>query len=150
TLALTPLISLLSILTGLLLILGIAQGALDVGGNTLLVWLHREKVAPFMNALHFFFGLGAFLSPIIVARSLQLSKDINWAYWILVLLMIPIAIRLYFQSSPAAQTHDNEQGGRQLDYLLIGLITTFFFLYAGAEISFGGWIYSYVMKLNIT
>ena len=65
---LVPLIPLLWLLVAVLLVLGAAEGALDVGGNTLLVWLYRDKVVPFMNALHFFFGVGAFISPIVVAQ----------------------------------------------------------------------------------
>ncbi len=30
------------------------------GGNTLFVWLYRSDVPPYMNALHLFFGVGAF------------------------------------------------------------------------------------------
>ena len=40
--------------------LGFAQGANDVGCNTLLLWVHKGKGAgPYINGLHFFFGLGA-------------------------------------------------------------------------------------------
>jgi hypothetical protein len=44
----------LALLAGAIFALGMAEGALDVGGNTLLVWVHQEKVGPFMNGLHFF------------------------------------------------------------------------------------------------
>ena len=56
--------------------MGVAEGALDVGGNTLLIWVHRHKVGPFMNGLHFFFGAGAFLSPIIIAQTAVRSLKI--------------------------------------------------------------------------
>jgi FHS family Na+ dependent glucose MFS transporter 1 len=65
-----PTLSLLSLLIVVLLVLGMAEGLLDVGGNTLLVWVHQPNVGPYMNALHFFFGLGAFFSPIIVAQAI--------------------------------------------------------------------------------
>ena len=55
-----PTIALLPVLAAVLLLGGIAQGTVDVGGNTLLVWVQRDKVGPFMNALHFFWGIGAF------------------------------------------------------------------------------------------
>jgi len=38
-----------------------------------------------MNALHFFFGVGAFVSPIIVAQAILMTGDITWAYWVLAL-----------------------------------------------------------------
>lgn len=98
--ALTPLISQLWLLAAALLILGAARGALDVGGNTLLIWVHRHRVGPFMNGLHFFFGLGAFLSPIIIAQTVLISGDITWAYWVLALLMLPVIVWLLRLPSP--------------------------------------------------
>ena len=66
-LALVPLIPELWLLVIILLVSGAATGTLDIGGNTLLVWVHRERVGPFMNGLHFFFGVGAVCAPIIIA-----------------------------------------------------------------------------------
>jgi MFS transporter, FHS family, Na+ dependent glucose transporter 1 len=68
TMALVPLIPWLWLLMLLMVVLGIGQGFLDVGCNTLLVWVHRDKVAPFMNGLHFFFGVGAFIAPLLSPR----------------------------------------------------------------------------------
>ena len=68
TLGVAPLLNSRWLLFAAILVLGIAEGAVDVGGNTLLVWIYRDRVGPFMNGLHFFFGLGAFLSPLIIAR----------------------------------------------------------------------------------
>lgn len=43
--------------------IGLGEGTLDVGGNTLIIWAHGPKVRPFMNGLYFFFGVGAFIAP---------------------------------------------------------------------------------------
>jgi len=59
--ALVPGLPQLSLLALVMLVLGCAQAGIDVGGNTLLVWLHRDKVPPFMNGLHLFWGLGSIL-----------------------------------------------------------------------------------------
>jgi len=53
---LVPLIPRLPLLAVVWLILGVGSGALDVGGNTLLIWVHGRQVGPYMNGLHFFFG----------------------------------------------------------------------------------------------
>ena len=53
-LALVPLVPALWMLAAAWLLVGVSGGALDVGGNTLIVWVHGRKVGPFMNALHFF------------------------------------------------------------------------------------------------
>lgn len=144
-----PLIPALWLLALLLLLLGIGESILDIGGNTLLVWIHRAKVPPYMNALHFSFGLGAFLAPLIIGQVLGLTNNITWAYWILGLLMIPVALWLLRLPSPALGHHHEEEGRPPADMLLVGLIALFFFLYVGAEVSYGGWIAVYAEKLKL-
>ncbi len=164
--ALAPLISLLWLLATTLLIMGAAEGTLDVGGNTLLIWVHRHKVGPFMNGLHFFFGAGAFLSPIIIAQTVLISDDITWAYWVLASLMLPVIVWLLRLPSPTVQAAPKGDPVRQINHrstarlrspkpeahkrLLVALIALFFFLYTGAEISFGGWIFTYAMALGLS
>ena len=79
-LALVPLAPTLWMLAAAWLLLGIGGGALDVGGNTLIVWVHGREVGPFMNAMHFFFGVGSFLTPVIVAVALSQSGKMSAAY----------------------------------------------------------------------
>ncbi len=147
---LTPLISLLWLLAIVLLVLGLAEGALDVGGNTLLVWVHGRKVGPYMNALHFFFGVGAFLSPIIIAQAVLMSQNITLAYWILALLILPVGLWLLRLPSPAIEQASSHEFGARTNRLLVALLALFFFLFVGAEVSFGGWIFTYAVTLGIT
>jgi FHS family Na+ dependent glucose MFS transporter 1 len=51
-LGMMPLVSDLWLLAVVLLVLCAAEGAVDVGGNTLLVWVHQDRVGPWMNGLH--------------------------------------------------------------------------------------------------
>jgi FHS family Na+ dependent glucose MFS transporter 1 len=146
---LTPVMSLLWLLVGVLLVLGIAEGALDVGCNTLLVWVHRHQVGPFMNGLHFFYGVGAFLSPIIIAQVLLRSDSIVWGYWILALLVLPIPLWLMRLPSPLIQTVSKDGPRGQVNHRLVALIVLFLFLYVGAEVGFGGWIFTYAVELEI-
>ena len=146
---LVPLMSLLWVLFMVLLILGSAEGALDVGGNTLLVWVHRDKVGPFMNALHFFFGVGAFLAPLIVAQALLINGNITWAYWILALLILPVTFWILRLPSPPIQTISKDDPTGRVNHWLVASIAFFFFLYVGAEISFGGWIFTYAVSSKV-
>lgn len=148
-LAVIPLIPLLWLLMIVLLMLGMAEGAVDLGGNTLLVWVHRRQVGPFMNGLHFFFGVGAFLSPIIIAQAVLRSGGITWAYWILALLVWPVAIGLLWLPSPTLQRPTGDGSAKQVDNRLVALISLFFFLFVGAEIGYGGWIFTYAVTLDL-
>ncbi len=147
---LAPLIPELWMLATAILVLGFAEGALDVGGNTLLVWVHRDKVGPFMNALHFFFGLGALLSPLIIAQTLLRGGDLARAYWTLAALLLPAAIWLPRFPSPVPQETSADGSVDETNGRVLMLIVVFFFLYTGAEIAFGGWIYSYAVALRLS
>jgi len=149
-LALAPIAPLLWLLVGVFLFMGLAAGVLDVGGNTLLVWVHGHQVGPFMNGLHFFWGLGAFLSPIIVAQTIAGSGDFSWAYWILALLILPAALGVFRLPSPAAHTVSKDEPTEGARYVQITLVALFLFLCVAAEGAFGGWIFSYVVALKVT
>ena len=146
--ALTPVIPVLWVLAILLGLMGMFEGSLDVGCNTMLVWVHGEKVGPFMNALHFFFGIGTFIAPIIIAQSVLRSGEINWGFYALALIMLPLAILIIRTASPAppkATSEDSDQGNLKI----IALIMAFLFLCVGAEIGFGGWVYTYALELKL-
>jgi len=148
-----PFVSVLWLLICLAFLLGAFLGAVDVGGNTLLVWVHRDKVGPYMNALHFFFGVGAFLSPVVIAQAVMCTGGIRWGYWGLAILVLPVAILLARIPSPSRVSDDESRNAtrsesrsrrtRSQNARLVGLIALFFFLYVGAESSFGGWIATY-------
>jgi len=144
-----PVIPVLWILAAVLMLVGFAEGTVDVGGNTLLVWLYRDKVGPFMNGLHFTFGIGALLSPIIVAQAIGLTGDIQWAYWTLAILIFPIAVWVLRIPSPQSQVSDVTETIKPAQPILIILILTFYFLYVGGEVGFGGWIYTYTISTGL-
>ena len=150
TMVVTPLMPLLGVLTAAILALGVADGMVDVGSNTLLVWIYRDKVGPLMNGLHFFFGLGALLAPIIVAHAMAISGDITSAYWALAVLMLPGAFWLLRLPSPTVPTGAQHGSVEQRNQVLVVLIALFTALYVGAEVSFGGWIFSYAIALDLS
>lgn len=147
-LVLAPTTTLFWVLALIMLVLGAGEGTLDVGGNTLLVWLLGREVGPFMNAMHFFFGTGAFLSPIIIARALQVSGDIIWAYWALAIVVAPIALWLVRVPSPYAPEDNENDAKGELRPWLVFLVSAFFFLYVGAEAGYGGWVFTYARSSN--
>lgn len=143
-LALTPVVSLLWMLTGVFFVMGISESAINVGGNTLVVWVHGDQVGPFMNALHLFFGVGGFLAPLIIAGVASLTG----AYWILALLMLPAAVWLYRLPSPVNQSR-SETADAPFDVVLVGLIALFMFFMAGGILTMGGWLVTYARELDL-
>lgn len=63
------------LLTGLMSSIGISMGVLDTGGNVLILNTWGEHAGPHMQALHFSFAAGAFVSPIIA--KLLFGPDVN-------------------------------------------------------------------------
>jgi FHS family Na+ dependent glucose MFS transporter 1 len=148
-LATVPTIPLLWVLTLALLAVGLAEGIVDVGGNTLIVWVHRERVAPYMNGLHLFFAIGSFLSPLLITQAVLLGGNFGWGYWFLALLMLPVVLRLYPLPNPQPLVSKADPASVHPNLLLLVLFCALFMLVAGSENSFGGWIYTYAVKSGL-
>ncbi|XP_042231739.1 major facilitator superfamily domain-containing protein 4A-like [Homarus americanus] len=65
TLAIIPFCTVLGWLAAVLALMGFFMGTIDTVANISMIQLYGMNVAPFLQALHFFYGLGAFLSPMI-------------------------------------------------------------------------------------
>ena len=145
-----PLVSILWLLGLAFLVMGVADGFLDVGGNTLLVWVHRSKSGPYMNGLHFFFGAGAIISPLVIAWSLANYGSLHQSFWLLALLTVPVVIWLLRTPSPRMQpAKEVKKGGKTSIGFLVILMTLMFF-YVGVEMGFGGWLYIYAVETGIS
>lgn len=161
TLFLIPLVNQLTTLSIIIFFLGLCLGSLDVGGNTLLVWVHRKKVGPYMNGLHFIWGAGAVLTPLILVgltyivssdSSMALdvrALDVRWTYWIIGLFMIPVALWVIRLPSPAAAQPEEVAEEDSSHVVLLILLGLFYFLYIGAEVSITGWIVTYVTQTGL-
>lgn len=151
TLAVVPFVNMLWVLIVVVLLLGMAQGSLDVGGNTLLLWTYGNEVGPYMNGLHLFFGVGAFLAPVLVAQSIRIGDNLNLAYWGMAGLMLIPAVGLLFLGSPSQSDEANDlanAGGRS-NVLLVGMVAAFLLFYIGMEHGITGWISTYATTTNL-
>jgi len=146
--ALVPVSTHIVLCAAVLLLVGMSEGTLDVGANALLVWNHPTNLAPYMNGLHFFFGVGAFISPIVIAQAVAYSGGIAWAYWLLALCIVPIALVMVKLPSPEIQKDHAPKSGKQHS-LFVFLIAACFFVFVGAEVGIGGWIYTYAVTQGI-
>lgn len=127
---------------------GFAAGILDVGCNTLLLWTHGEKAGPFLNGLHFFFGVGSLIAPLMFAQSLAATGDIYWMYWVFAIVTLPMAAWLWFLQEPR---HGMTEEAKNAPFpaLPVLVMVILFFLYVGLELGFGNWIYTYALTLNL-
>ncbi len=141
----------LPMLITLFLLMGAMESLISVGSNTCLVWTFPERSSPLLNGLHFSFGIGAFLSPLIVAQLLPLENGFQLAYWLSGGFFILLGLwTARLSNSPVQpQTNGTNSGpvnATRADYILIGLTGLFLFFYVGSEISFSGWYFTYALN----
>jgi FHS family Na+ dependent glucose MFS transporter 1 len=149
-LSVLPLLSVRGVLFLVLFVVGLGESVIDVGGNVMLVWWFRKQAGPYINGLHFFFGLGAFLAPLLITWSLLVRSSLDWGYWLLCLVVLPNAfwlLRLPSPPRPGALRAD--EAASAAHKLLPLLFMLFFFLFVAAETSYGDWLYTYTLTQKL-
>ena len=146
---LIPIASTLSVLLFAMFLSGLAAGILDVGCNTLLLWTHGEKAGPFMNGLHFFFGVGSLVAPLLLAQVLLRTNDINWMFYTFAIACVPILIWLWLLPEPQHSVEKESQTNTNFPVIPVALIVILFLFYVGLELGFGNWIYTYAISLSL-
>ncbi len=149
--ALVPLAPSLPLLLAVLMVKGLAEGLVSAGANTLLVWLHRAQVGPFMNGMHFCFGVGAFTAPLLVAQVIGAPGGYRGVYWAVAAVgTLASLLVLILRDSPRPERRAGQpaEAGR-LELPIILSAALFLFFYVGAEVAFGGWVYTYAVQLQL-
>ena len=147
-----PLVSLRWLLFLVLFAVGLGESVMDVGGNVLLVWWFRRRVGPYMNGLHFFFGLGAFFAPLLITWSVLDHGSLVRGYWLICLIAFPNALwllRLPAPPRPGSVGAGRADGEPAANRLLPVLFMLFFLLFVSAEVSYGDWLYTYTLTRNL-
>ncbi len=144
-----PVMPVLLLLVPVGLALGLGQGVVDVGGNVSLVWVFGDRVAPYMNGLHFFFGGGAFVSPLLIAQAVLLTGSHAWAFRLIALLILPVAAYIFALPSPTPHRQPAQATSSRSEPPLLPLIVIFMLVYVAAEVSYGGWSFTYATTTGL-
>ena len=152
-LAAVPLCPSVATLAVAMVVMGAAEGTIEVGGNSLVVRNHTRNLAPYMNGLHFFFGVGAFVSPLVVAQAIGITGGIAWAYWALAAIVLPAGLWILTLPSPASAPQPVSSASNEPRTLTpwpaVVLVAACFFVFVGAEVGLAGWIYTYAYEMNL-
>ncbi|MFW3616596.1 MFS transporter [Billgrantia antri] len=144
-LAAVPFSQALALLTVVLFLLGLAEVSVNAGANTLLLWTHGPASPPWISALHFCFGLGNMLIPLVLVAVLRQGFSFAWAFWLVALCVTALSFPLLRQSSPKppdiAITHRSAPPPR--DGWRLAIFLLMFGLYVGMEVTFAGWVTAY-------
>ncbi len=106
--------------------------------------------------------LGSSVAPFIIAGVMKLAptgSEVYYSFLILAFLILVKSFPLLFAPSPEINKAEEKEatsdaGSKkcinkdQLAYVvMVGTISTLLFIYVGAEVTYGGWIYTYAVKV---
>ncbi len=158
-------------------LLGFGGGGIDTGGNVWLLHMWGKSSAPFMQMLHFSFGVGAFIAPLVAEPFLApVSKNVTedgeeiedivedadftiwWAYSIIsfvtLIVIISLIIMYFYKSSDKA--HPSIQNDKiktnltlRRKILILTIASLIFHSYCGLEIAFGRFMTTYVFYSDL-
>ena len=145
---LIPISSFLWVLAFALVLLGAASSTTDIGCNTLIIWTFDRGLTKMMNTLHFCFGFGALIAPLVVVWLATFGGVIG-SYWAIGTVMLLTAIWVVFARCPVMPIKTDSKEGNKVDLFFTILIALFYVFYVGVEISFGSWIFTYCLRQNL-
>ena len=127
-------------------VIGLANGAIDVAANALIVDLNRDRLASALNYLHVLFGVGALMGPLIVAAALGSQISYRWVFATGAVFCAAMALALI--ATPAIEVKVPQISEHRLMHLLarpiIWVIAGVLFLYVGGETGVGAWLFLYL------
>jgi FHS family Na+ dependent glucose MFS transporter 1 len=142
---------------------GLGMGFLDPCCNVLMMWLHGKGSAPWMQAMHCCFGIGALLSPLLVraAQASSAAASYHSAFYAISCFLLLVALSFLLLASPppppqrAAPPDATTRvcctphlcDALRLLFtdaaLLVTLVSVVLGIYVGAEVSYGAYVLVY-------
>ena len=133
------------------IVLGIGGSGLNTGGNTLIVpAINPDNPAAANNFGNVFFGLGAFLMPILVGlvlKKLPLSRGLTLIAIVLAFAVLPVALATY---PPINTGFEISQFFGLLTNTVVWAAGLALLFYIGLEVSMGSWITTYLKSLQFS
>ncbi|MFL5627019.1 MAG: MFS transporter, partial [Ktedonobacteraceae bacterium] len=128
------------------LLLGAGVAMLDAGLNTYIAILPGNTTL--LNYLHAFYGVGAWLGPVVASAVLAIQWGWNSVYWIwggMSLVLLLGIVGIYKERLPTQKSETKAEGNilvATLRLRIVWLAALFLLVYVGAEVSLGSWSYS--------
>jgi FHS family glucose/mannose:H+ symporter-like MFS transporter len=132
--------------------MGIGLGLVIPTTNLLVAELNPDKRAAALNFVNFFWGIGAVMSPALVALSQRLNRTALLQYAIaIVLITSALSLKLFgFPARKGAEQPNTSSSDSQVwRSPFVPILGALFFLYVGSEISVGGWVAAYAHRVMV-
>ena len=134
-------------------VIGLGMGAIEVGGNALIVDLHREQSGRYLNLLAAFHGIGSLLVPIYAAQLLQ--NGFSWQQTFLYSLPGVILFLLWFSVAPYPHTRTESTQGfswQQVRQTGFSPSMRWFYLllsfYVATELGVAAWLVEFLQQVR--
>ena len=141
------------LLLTLLFFLGIAQGTMHTGVDSLFSEISGRERAKFLNWLHIFVGVGAVLGPLSVGMLLSYSEKWHLIYLMMAMVTLPLPIFFFRRTIYQNITYNREpqistssSPVRPTTSPLFWLAIVGIFTYVGIELSFASWVPVFLVK----
>jgi fucose permease len=133
--------------------IGLGLGALEVGGNLIIVDLYVQEKGRYLNLLAFFHGAGSMLAPVYAGQ--MLSRGFSWrtvyhGSLIVVLILTVYFLLIRYPKKASAESHSLDfahlgKSAFTVDMLLYYLLIA---VYVAAEIGFGAWLVEFLQQVK--
>ena len=132
------------LLLAIFFLLAVAEGMIDIVTNLMIIRIYKKNSAPYMNGLHFLFGVGTILSPLLVGLNIQYFNSISYAYTFFALLALPALIMLLFVRVQPTSNEIAKPTVSSKNFRILPYIHMFFLFYLMLEVGYSTWIYPYL------
>ena len=132
-------------------LVGLGQGALDISTNVLVAAVFpKEKVVSAVNLLHFAFGAGAVLGPVLASAAMgEWGTPMPALHLAALIDLGTLIIGTRLLLNPSAASPDEDRGGRVLySAPALWFLALLMFLYVGGEMGVGGWTTVYLTRTS--
>ena len=135
-------------------IMGLGLGALEVGANLIIVDVHPDDKARYLNLLAFFHGIGSMIAPLYAGQMLVMGFSWRRVYQfgagIALLVLIYFLLAKYPRTS---STETNTLNFKNLGKSAFSREMILFFIsitvYVAAEIGIGAWLVEFLQKVKL-
>lgn len=139
------------LLTGAMMIVGVGLGSLEVGSNLMIIDIHHQNKARYLNLLAFFHGAGSMTAPLYAGQ--LLDAGMSWRRIYQSSLLLVILLFIYFLWIKFPQKTTSEHQGLDLKGIGNSVLTKEMLLfyviiavYVAAEIGIATWLVEFLQK----
>lgn len=129
--------------------LGLGQSSIDVSAHVVMGDAAREDRGAALNRLHFFFGAGALIGPVLAGYGLTTLDSLWPAFGLMAAFILLIAVGIALTPLPvrsSAHGQANSNARAVVGNRTFWLLAAFFFLYVGVEVGIGTWAFAFLRE----